>query len=101
MKAVPMRRSAMRPPLMKKTAAVVCAVLAGLAIAPAGVAQTRAAVAMGAPARDLGCAAAAMGGQGVCAYVLQSPGGSQWFRLNNLTFASQPHTLAALTARTL
>ena len=48
MKAVPMRRSAMRPPLMKKTAAVVCAVLAGLAIAPAGVAQTRAAVAMGA-----------------------------------------------------
>ena len=48
MKAVPMRRSAMRPPLMKKTAAVVCAVLAGLAVAPAGVAQTRAAVAMGA-----------------------------------------------------
>ena len=43
MKAVPMRRSA-----MQKTAAVACALLASLTAAPAGVAQTRAAVSMGA-----------------------------------------------------
>lgn len=44
MKAVLMRRSAMQ----KTAASVVCALLASLAAAPAGVAQTRAAVSMGA-----------------------------------------------------
>jgi pilus assembly protein CpaC len=46
-----MKADLMRQGVMKKTAAVACAVLASLTAAPAGVAQTRAAVAMGAAPR--------------------------------------------------